>query len=379
MTTESKQKYILYPILLCLVLFVLDKVFFLDVIVENTHSWKKIERSFYDYKENLYEVMLQNRKSYPDRKIGIILGSSRSGEFDSKGIEKLFPNTDTYNFAAPFGPTSFQYYWMERILSSNIPVSFFMVEIDPLLFTRSAITYSLNGSYDFKFVLEHTDFYRSSTSDPWKTTSVGFSVDESETYFLKKLFALYKYPIDVGAIKANNEEIQIGFIPGLSTGITGKEHKREFLKKLIVANRELLGAMPNEIKFANADFFLEKDAENIYQTHMNPYRISITQIAFFKQILHLMEGKNIPVIFYYPVVAPALKTRLERNGVLSDFQAKTKDLIQEHNTKSNTKFFIVDPSNSNEWKCKDFVDALHLSGACFPNLLPILFPKEIRD
>ncbi|TGL61527.1 DUF1574 domain-containing protein [Leptospira ognonensis] len=370
---------ILYPLLVCLTLFLFDKIFFLPIVVENTHSWKKIERSFYDYKEDLFNVMLENHRKFPERKVGVILGSSRSGEFDTEGIKKLLKNTDTYNFAAPFGPISFQFYWMERILAANLPISYFMVEVDPLLFTKSAITYSLNGSYDWKFVLFNTDFYRIPSANAWSADSNGFSVDESETFFLKKFFALYKYPIDPGAIKANNKEIEVGFIPGITGGITGKDHKRSFLEKIKEANRTLLGAMPNEIKFANADFFLEKDAENLYTTHMNPYRISLTQISFFKRILKLMKGKDIPVIFYYPVVAPALKVRMERGGVLQDFQAHTLKLIEEYGKTEKTRFIISDPSISPNWTCKDFVDALHLSGACFPNLLPILFSKEIRN
>jgi hypothetical protein len=376
---QENKKIILYPLIVCFALFLVDKIFFLPIVVENTHSWKKIERSFYDYKEDLFDVLLENHKEKPDRKIGVIFGSSRSGEFDNEGIKKLLKDTDTYNFAAPFGPVSFQYYWMERIIKSELPISYFMVEIDPLLFTRSAITYSLNGSYDWKFVIHNTDFYRENSFDVWKSNSEGFSVDESETYFLKKFFALYKYPIDPSAIKANNQEIEVGFIPGISTGITGKDHKREFLEKIKFANRKLLGAMPNEIKFANADFFLEKDAENLYTTHMNPYKISVTQIHFFRRMLTLMEGKGIPVIFYYPVVAPALKVRMERGNVLQSFQKQTMDLIATHAKTPNTRFFISDPSIHPEWTCKDFVDALHLSGACFPNLLPILFPKELRN
>ncbi len=378
MKTNSKF-IVLYPLLICLLLFVFDKIFFLPAIVENTHNWKKIERSFYDYKEDLFQVLLENNKKNPDRKIGVIFGSSRSGEFDTKAIGQFLKDTDTYNFAAPFGPISFQYYWMERILAENLPISYFMVEVDPLLFTKSAITYSLNGSYDWKFVLRNTDYYREISYDPWKNESKGFSVDEAETFFLKKFFALYKYPIDPGAIKANNKEIEVGFIPGITAGITGKEHKREFLSKIKEANRNLFGAMPNEIKFANADFFLEKDAENLFLTHMNPYKISVTQISFFKRMLVLMQGKNIPIIFYYPVVAPALKNRMERSGVLGHFQKQTRELIETFGKSKDTRFYSSDPSVSSAWTCKDFVDALHLSGACFSNLLPILFPKELRN
>ena len=125
--------------------------------------------------------------------------------------------------------------------------------------------------------------------------------------------------------------------------------------------------------------YLTLTAENIFNTHMNPYKISLTQIYFFKRMLKLMEYKNIPVIFYYPVVANALKTKMEKGGILDDFNHQTSTLILKSKENKNTKFYIVDPSINKNWTCRDFVDALHLSGACFSNLLPILFPVELRN
>ncbi len=153
-----KEKFLLYPLFLCFVLFLIDKIFFLPIIVENTHSWKKIERSFYDLKEDLFSVMLEENKKFPNKNIGLILGSSRSGEFDSDHIAGLMQNTSTFNFAAPMGPPSFEYYWLERSLNANLPISYVLVEVDPLLFSKSSVEYSLNGSYDAGFILKNIDF-----------------------------------------------------------------------------------------------------------------------------------------------------------------------------------------------------------------------------
>lgn len=46
MNSKFKFPVVLYPILLALALFLLDKIFFLPVIVENTYSWKKLKESF---------------------------------------------------------------------------------------------------------------------------------------------------------------------------------------------------------------------------------------------------------------------------------------------------------------------------------------------
>lgn len=148
-------------------------------------------------------------------------------------------------------------------------------------------------------------------------------------------------------------------------GITGKEHKRGYLDKIKLANRIKFGALPNEIKFANADFFLEKDAENIYNQYLKNYQLAPTQIYFFKEIVRIMEGKNIPIVFYYPVVAEPLRRRMEESGIWKEFHKETFAIIRTLDSKPNSPYFIIDPVSDNRWTCKDFVDSLHLSGACF--------------
>lgn len=378
MNSKFKFPVVLYPILLALSLFLLDKIFFLPVIVENTYSWKKIERKFYELKEDLFEVMLAEQQKKPSKQIGLILGSSRSGEFDSDMLESFFPNTNSFNFAAPFGPPSFQAYWLERTLNLKLPLRYVLIEVDPLLFSQSAIDYSLNGSYDNGYVLSHIDLYRAKNKNPWASDANGFSTDEVEVYFLKKLFALYKYPLDPTAIKANNKEIEVGFFPGMSVGITGKDHKRNYIDKIKMVNRVKFGALPNEIKFANMDVFLERDAEAMYNQYLRGQSLAPTQVYFFKKMLQLLEGTGIPVIIYFPAVSDALRKRMSKDGLLENFNSEIIKAVEKAKEVPNSKFTVVDPNVDPRWVCKDFVDSLHLSGACFPNLLPILFPKEVR-
>ncbi|TGK53574.1 DUF1574 domain-containing protein [Leptospira kanakyensis] len=378
MNSKFKFPVVFYPILLSLSLFLLDKIFFLPIIVENTYSWKKIERKFYELKEDLFEVMLEERKKNPSKEIGLILGSSRSGEFDSEMLELFFPNTNSFNFAAPFGPPSFQAYWLERTLKSKLPLRYVLIEVDPLLFSQAAIDYSLNGSYDNEYVLSQIDLYRTRSKNPWEISAKGFSTDEVEIYLLKKLFALYKYPLDPTAIKANNKEIEVGFFPGMSVGITGKDHKRNYIDKIKHVNRVKFGALPNEIKFANMDVFLEKDAEAMYNQYLRGQALAPTQIYFFKKMLELLKGTGIPVIVYFPAVSDALRRRMATDGLLEKFNLEIQKAVSLAAQTPNSKFTVVDPNTDPRWICKDFVDSLHLSGACFPNLLPILFPKTVR-
>lgn len=345
MNFKLKFPVVFYPILLAFSLFLLDKIFFLPVVVENTYSWKKIERKFYELKEDLFEVMLEERRKNPSKQIGLILGSSRSGEFDSKMLESFFPNTNSFNFAAPFGPPSFQAYWLERSIQAKLPLRYVLIEVDPLLFSQSAIEYSLNGSYDNEYVLKQIDFYRMKTKNPWLAEAKGFSMDEVEVYFLKKLFALYKYPLDPTAIKANNKEIEVGFFPGMSVGITGKDHKRNYIDKIKLVNRVKFGALPNEIKFANMDVFLERDAEAMYNQYLRGTKLAPTQIYFFKKMLDLLKGTGIPVIIYFPAVSDALRRRMSTDGLLEGFNGEIRKAVAHASQVPNSKFTVVDPNS----------------------------------
>lgn len=60
---------VLYPLVLAFLLFCIDKLFFLPIVVENTYSWKKIERKFYELKEDLFEVMLSEAKKIQTKKL----------------------------------------------------------------------------------------------------------------------------------------------------------------------------------------------------------------------------------------------------------------------------------------------------------------------
>src|SRR5690606_11083510 len=117
--------------------------------------------------------------------IALVLGSSRSGEFSYKDIKKEFSNTVTYNFSAPLAGPAFHYYWLERIVSIHPNLKFVILEIDPIMFSRNSLTYTLNYSLDHQFVWDNSGFLPIRYSDPWKSESNGFNWDEVETFLNK--------------------------------------------------------------------------------------------------------------------------------------------------------------------------------------------------
>ena len=64
--------------------------------------------------------------------------------------------------------------------------------------------------------------------------------DEIETFLLKNLFALYKYPPDPMVIRDNNRKHPLLLK-------SGKEFRIEMLEKMEKANRQNLGGIPNPL------------------------------------------------------------------------------------------------------------------------------------
>jgi hypothetical protein len=97
----KNKKFLFYPLILFFILFLFDKIFLLDRV----RSYVKSDFTYiyYETREDLFE-MLKKRKS--DKKLLIILGSSRLLYFDSKDLEEFYPNWDIYNFSSAVTPAA---------------------------------------------------------------------------------------------------------------------------------------------------------------------------------------------------------------------------------------------------------------------------------
>ena len=128
----------------------------------------------------------------------------------------------------------------KKIIKNDIQPDFALVEVDPVLFSTIAIKYSIAYSYDFPFMFQNTEIGRKKPRNPLNIKEVlnlpgnGFSADELETFLLKNLFALYKYPPNFRAIKKNKEVVDI------FSGITGLEHRKTLIKFIATTNKENL-------------------------------------------------------------------------------------------------------------------------------------------
>jgi hypothetical protein len=365
------KRYLWVPIILCLALFFVDKLFGLQWVRQYTISWKKIEIIFYESKDELFEIFKENLPIHQKEglKPGIILGSSRSGEFAPKDIQKEFPGIAPYNFSAPLAGPAFHYYWLKKVMSVSPDLGLVILEADPIMFSKSSLTYTLNYALDLSFVWENSDFFPERFSDPWVTEKKGFSWDEAETWFTKNLFMSYRYPPDPGAIKDNGKEtfIQIDktIIP-----VKGSAYKDKFKESVSEANRLAWGAVPNQIMHNADPKFLERDAKNMANTYFGQsFQPSATQIKFFEKILESLAERNIPVILYWPLVAEPLRIEMKERGLIEEYRKRIEELLGRiQNKYPDFQYEFLDPHEEKSLTCRAFVDSIHLSGACYPEL-----------
>lgn len=365
-----KNKFLWYPLLVLATIFAIDKIFALPVVLENTVLWKKIEPMFYESRYHLFD---QLREEYPklapaDRKLGLIFGSSRGGEFNAEDFARERPGVRAYNFSAPLAPPSYFYYWLDRVLAADMRPAFVIIECDPLLFGPSAAGYSLAYSYDADFVFRHVDVFPG-PGDGFEAEGPGFSVDEAETFFLKRLFALYRYPLEWKTIEENNET-HSAIVPGKGlVSIKGKEFKKNLTEIVRASNRRNLGGIPNPLKFSLSPEEIQKDADRMEELHLGRGFPSRSQIVFFKKAIRRLAAEKIPVVVYWPLSSPALREKYREHDLFEKFQKPLLDFLdrtrREH---PRARIAFLDPYDDEELDCRVFIDASHLSGACFPQI-----------
>lgn len=372
-----RKKILLAPIVLLASVFALDKVFVIPAVRDYFQPWQKIEPPLYASRFDLYDLY---RDSYAKdkaagRKIGVVFGSSRSAEFDTDAISKQLAGSKTYNFSAPFACPAFHYYWLSRMLQDNTLPDYALIETDLILFNERAVEFSLGYAYDAEFVFQNTDW-----QGP-RTQARGFSTDEAETFFLKRLFATYRYPPDFAAPGKNAETI---FVPAPDGSITPRqagEFRASLLAHMHKINDLKLGGIPNLLSTQLPPDQMRKDAKNMASIHLQGYRLSRTQTAFFRRMLSDLAAGGKQIILYKPVLSRefndeyrALAAEHNANGraVLSA-QRELESLIQESRAALDPQGRQIRYVHPENMQCKIFVDSVHLSGRCFPELEKILF------
>lgn len=351
-----RHRILLLPLLLLALLFALDKIFYIGAVRDRVLLYKKVEPDMYDSRRDLLDQLIAEHPKHINegRRIGVILGSSRSAEFDTLEIEKVLPGTATYNFSVPMGGIAHAYYYADLLKKNGIKPAFMMLEADLVNFGNPSLAFALQYDFDPRFVLEHTDFL-----NPDDPVSGGFRPDEADTFFLKYLFALYRYPLDPKNIIENYRTVG-------DTGLRHLEFRWQHKKLIELSNREHLGGIPNPLKIEADEEALSRDAMLVRDRVLGDGRPSATQLLLFKKLLAHAKREGIPLLVYKPVVSHAFEKIVQETD--GSFQNTVVQALASTDT-----FLYSDPESEKPLRCRAFVDALHLSGICYEELTGRVF------
>jgi len=361
-----KNKFLFAPPLIFLAVFLIEKIFLLPSVRDYTQNWKKFEPYIYESRVDLFNQLV---KEYPARKAsgekpGFVFGTSRSGELAEKNFGEK-KGLYVYNFSTPLASYPQHYYWLLKTVEAGIEPEFVILETDFIMFTETSMQYTLAYSLDIPFVLEHTDYFGAESSgDPENFSGRGFEYRLSEKFMLKKMFAMYRYPVDLKSIAANRKEQ----FPGM-TGISINRKARELIAK---SNRENLGGMENTFLLVTIpEDKIRMDVEDKFaKFNLKSFHPSRTQVIFFRKTLELLAEKNIPLILFRPLLSEPFREKLSEYGIEEISQTIVHRSIQSIKT-GHPEFRTLnfEPQYEKDIKCRQFMDASHLSAGCFPELI----------
>ena len=168
------HRYLLFPLLIFLGAFVLDKQLFVGGLPD--YFLRTASFINYEHKEDLINDLDSYLKRTDRKRVMVMLGSSRTLSFNTGYIQENHPDWVLFNFSVPGGNNDYYYRFMEMFHEREIRPDLLVLAVTPQRFNlRPRVTLDevmLNGLPPL-FVARHAFAYRS---------------QELTNYDIKKLF-----------------------------------------------------------------------------------------------------------------------------------------------------------------------------------------------
>jgi hypothetical protein len=343
----KNKKFLLYPIILVFILFLIDKIFLLDTVKSFIKS--DFTYIYYESREKLFDD-LKKRKS--DKKLMIILGSSRLLYFDHQELVDFYPDWDIYNFSSAVTTPAYYYYFLEKILNAGIKIDYLLLESDPNQFNlNSPVFKNSNLTYSFSpmFILRHAPL---------------FGKDLLSFYFGKYLFAVGKNKphLDIAYKRLTNPTMQALAKEGYKLG------------DILVANKGHAKSIIED--YTEKDFgVLEATSERTISWLFSNYKPSLMQYTFYEKILSELQKNKIPTLIVWPQSSIPMNDFMKKSSETKNSVDSWKEKIDSINLKYKQKLY--DLSESTEYYCNSFVDGGHISKDCYRPLIRFVMSKYL--
>lgn len=355
MNRFAGRKHFLFPVVLFLSFFALDKTCHLSAL--KMLSQPDATYLYYDYKSTLLEeletVYRANEKKPAGEKkrILVVLGSSRLMYFDYPAFERNFPDWEMFNFSSPVTSPAYYSYMVEKFLERGIKPDYLLVETDSFQFNESSAAFlksNVTYSFDLPFILKNARLFKTSEISYW----LG-----------QNLFASLKYSPDPQRIIARLRDDQQKF--------------QTIFRELDKYQRENRGAGRNVIP--KQDYF-ERDFGRLEGTSRmtigwiyGNYKTSDRQYTFLEHTLERAEKAGIFLALIRPPVSRPMERILaqEMPDVLAEYDRRIADIRSRHPVP------FLDLLHRDDYYCNTFVDGSHMAIDCYYPMM-LLMMREYR-
>ena len=335
----------MFPLLVLLGAFLLDKAFF----VGNLEDYFLSTASFKNYDHKI--AMLDELEDYlkkPDRKkVMIMFGNSRTMPFSTEYIASHYPGWVLFNFSVPGGTSDYYLEMLEQFQKRSIRPDHVFLAVTPQGMNQSArvsMDEVMVTGLSPGFVIRHAGHY---------------SVDDITNYIAKKTFLVYQYRPKVWVIR---DRMKPGHV----------EQFRKFLVLLEEALEKEKGSVPvkPDEKAVESEEQMEVYARSIWKDFFDPFTLSADQLYFTDRSLQILNSMQIPADLLWVRVRENLRKRIDTSEVarLERHQKTTvrkawQPVMEAMAEKHNARF--LDMNYEGEFQCDKFTDASHMSAICF--------------
>lgn len=351
---KKTNKFLLFPILIFLVLFFLDKLILLPYIQKCCVN-HGLRIFFQDNFLNSLEEKFRKAKK-ENKKVAFNFGSSTSyGFYFSKSRKYLdaipgcennkicfHANWEIINLSTPGATVISHYIHLKHLLESGIQPDLILVELAPSSFNRNTPWYKseILETMSFSYAL------RNFKEIPF---------DHLRLIFQSWLFASTKYNIGRYAESKN----------------IARDYFKKFLFDMTMENKFENINTPHGTRvgeegitdIASNDFILA-----ILKNTFSHYTIDPGMKEYFDLIVKKTKDAKIPVVFWHPAIHPIAK---EAMGEINSKETWKKFLKEIEQNKIN----YIDPTKNENYKCDRFIDTVHMGVECFGNL----FSRAVKN
>lgn len=334
----KSRPFLVYPCILFLLIFTIDKVFLLPIFHE---EFLQAGNSVFYHQRKVLRERLSKDEKLKETKLALVFGDSRSYPYSEIGIpEKERKDWSLYNFSGPQGIPMYSYISLKRILDSGIKPNLVILSLSPEAFDDT------KGFIGSPFLRMGCD------SECRDIVWNDIPLKNKWEYVLDKLFAIRSVELNLSL-----------FFSRLKSGKM-KEYKALYNQEFQLVNYSK-GEYLMYATTANPVEKLKKDTARVTALYMRSFTLGESQFPYVKKLIDLANENGFQLMVVWPKVYGEYYKFYEKYDIANIWWAK---IIGGH-TQKNVTFLNMNEKNS----CDLFNDASHQSVFCFVEQMDLIW------